>query len=194
MNNNVISTLIYQHCPKLAPRFVGCFSCNNFPIITKPGQFQIVNTDPFEKEGQHWVLIGSRRTKFEGEITRVFYFDSLNTAVTSSSALPSNDNKQTPTNRRYIEEEVSYACIKHRLKNFYGTSGVAEAVNFAVIRPYDFGVTPQDPETSTCGLYCIYMAHIIYLEIQINYVTEDDILQFAHEHFDNKFVKQLLYL
>ncbi len=178
MDNNVISTLIHQHCPKLSHLFVGCFSCNNFPIIKTHGQFQIVNTDPVKKTGQHWILIGSYHDLVDGEMNKgptVFYFDSLN----------------THTKEQYgFIDDVPYTCIKQRLKKFYGNT----RTNFDVLRPYDFGVTPQDPETSTCGLYCIYMAHLIYLDVQTNYVTEDDVLQFAHEHFDNKFVKQLLYL
>ncbi len=87
------------------------------------------------------MLVGSYRNLVDGKITKgqtVFHSDSL--------------NRDTEEQYDYIDE-VPYTCIKQRLKKFYGKTGTS----FDVVRPYNFGVTPQDPETNTCGLYCINM-------------------------------------
>jgi hypothetical protein len=175
MDGALISKLIYTHCPKLAHLFAGCFPCDSFPPI-RPGdmQFQIVNTDPHDETGRHWVLIGRRVG------AKLFYFDSLD----------------PPKN-------IPYTCVRNRLSSFYGktfTSPEAEAI----IRPINIGLVAQSKNTDTCGLYCIYAAHVIYLagvdeEFRGNdgaaWVDEDGVLQFAHEHFGgHTFVKRVLYL
>ena len=62
------------------------------------------------------------------------------------------------------------------------------------IFPSTFGMAPQSPETTTCGLYCIYMAHVLYSNKLTSFISEDDILQFACERFCVNFVKHVLYL
>jgi len=205
MDSQLISSLIYDKCPKLSYRFMGCFPCNTFPPLNEPGQFQIVNTDPDTAAGRHWVLIGHyrahqllpppppprsrrRRPYAEEEEERVnkhkfkqsiFYFDSLDTTSTSTSHI----------------KNIPYACVRDRLSSFYyGRGGGGGGGNVEILKPINFGITPQNKQTSTCGLYCIYMAHIIYLDAETNYVTEDGILQFAQEHFNKKFIKHFLYL
>jgi len=107
----------------------------------------------------------------------IFYFDSLDT------------NPSTTT-------QIKNVCVRDGLSNFYGKGGGGGGggENIEILKPINFGIAPQNKQTSTCGLYCIYMAHIIYLDAETNYVTEDGILQFAQEHFNKKFVKHFLYL
>lgn len=176
MDNFTILQLIHNHCPKLSHKFVGCFPCNTFPIIHESGQFEIVNTAPKTDPGEHWVLIG--RYNNNGNYPSLFYFDSLSTVVDSAA------------NRGEWEDEVAYECIKQRLFHLYpGT------VDIDILHPLQFGVEPQGSSTTTCALYCIYMAHLIYLGLWSTYsVTEDDILQFAQEHFGHKFVKHVINL
>jgi len=112
----------------------------------------------------------------------IFYFDSLDTNPSTTTRI----------------KNIPYVCVRDGLSNFYGKGGGGGGggggENIEILKPINFGITPQNKQTSTCGLYCIYMAHIIYLDAETNYVTEDGILQFAQEHFNKKFVKHFLYL
>jgi hypothetical protein len=92
MDGLLISKLIYTHCPKIAHLFGGCFPCDTFPpLVDGYPQFQIVNTDPHDESGVHWVLVGRRVGG------KLFYFDSLD----------------PPKN-------IPYACVRNRLSSFYG--------------------------------------------------------------------------
>jgi hypothetical protein len=173
MDGALISELIYTHCPKLAHLFAGCFPCDTFPPLTRgEPQFQIVNTDPHDESGMHWLLIGRRVGG------KLFYFDSLD----------------PPKN-------MSHACVRKRLCSFYGESSTNTSI---IIRPINIGLVAQSKNTTTCGLYCIYAAHMIYLagadedfrgRDNAAWVDEDGVLQFAHEHFGgHTFVKRVLYL
>jgi hypothetical protein len=173
MDGALISTLIYTYCPKLAHLFAGCFPCDAFPpLLDLEKQFQIINTDPRDKQGEHWVLIGRRVGG------RLFYFDSLDPP-----------------------KKIPYDCVRSRLASFYGDTTLPDAV----IRPINIGLVAQSKNTTTCGLYCIYAAHVIFLTGDDEefagrgdgnaWVDEDDVLQFAHEHFGrHTFVKRVLYL
>ena len=173
MDGLLISKLIYTHCPKIAHLFGGCFPCDTFPpLVDGYPQFQIVNTDPHDESGMHWVLIGRRA----GD--KLFYFDSLDPL-----------------------KNIPYTCVRNRLSSFYGKDLSNDSF---LIRPINIGLVAQGPNTTTCGLYCIYAAHVIYLAGSDEdfrgrdndaWVDEDDILQFAHEHFGgHTFVKRVLYL
>lgn len=182
MDNFLISSLIYDHCPKLAHRFVGCFPCNTFPPLHSDdgrsfNRFQIVNTEPQNAGGSHWILIG-RRDRQDRHV--LFYFDSLD-ATTMTTTPPTLKN-------------IPYECIRNRLLAIYTPRNNPYSLDIQIIRPQTAGIVPQNIKTSTCGLYCIYMAHMMYSDIEMLHTTEDDVLQFAHEHFGKKFVKQVFYL
>lgn len=51
-------------------RFIGVFPCDLLPAL-KPGQAMIVNTDPHDKPGQHWVAF------YMSEDLTLEYFDSF---------------------------------------------------------------------------------------------------------------------
>jgi hypothetical protein len=174
MDGALISKLIYTHCPKLAHLFAGCFPCDSFPPIPAgERQFQIVNTDPHDREGRHWLLIGRRVGG------KLFYFDSL----------------EPSTN-------IPYKCIANRLTSLYGKDVINAAAT--IINPINIGLVAQSENTSTCGLYCIYAAHVIFLagvdedfrgRDSHAWVDEDGILLFAYEHFGgHTFVKRVLHL
>ena len=175
MDDALIQTLIYKQCPKLAHRFTGCFPCNTFPQLEHPGQFQIVNTDPADAVGRHWVLIGRYSTALFNQ--SMFYFDSLDVGAQNTKVL-------LPTHK-----DIRYDCIRNRLLDMYSGHG-----GITILRPAAFGIVPQNQSTSTCALYCIFMAHVVYTHVRVGGVTEDDILQFAQEHFQRRFNKKLLYL
>ena len=44
---------------KLKSRFRGCFASDQFTVLP-PGHFQLVNTDPANKEGEHWLLVARK--------------------------------------------------------------------------------------------------------------------------------------
>ena len=165
MDNYTITALIREHCSKLSHRFIGCFPCNTFPAITVGGKFQIVNTDPDSGAGRHWLLIGRYN---DDKSNALFYFDSLDANANS-----------------YEDEHVDvipYTCVKQRLRTLYHGTDVVK-----ILKPLQFGISPQNFQTNTCGLYCIFMAHLLYLGRSVMYVSEQDIQQFAREHFGRDF-------
>jgi hypothetical protein len=100
-------------------------------------------------------------------------------------------------------KNIPYTCVRKRLSSLYGKT--LDEDDVAIIRPINIGLVAQSKNTTTCGLYCIYAAHVIYLagadeEFRGDgggdaWIDEDAVLQFAHEHFgDYTFVKRVLYL
>ena len=72
---------------------------------------------------------------------------------------------------------------------------ISKSVNYPNLRQFALMPKIHFCGTTTCALYCIYMAHLIYLGLWSTYsVPEDDILQFAQEHFGHKFVKHAINL
>jgi hypothetical protein len=69
---------------------------------------------------------------------KLFYFDIL----------------EPPTN-------MPYKCVANILVSFYGKDAINAAST--MIRPINIGLVAQSENTTTCGLYCIYAAHVIYL-------------------------------
>ena len=56
------------------------------------------------------------------------------------------------------------------------------------------GITTQKQNSTICGLYCIYVAHVLFSNQQPFYVNGNSIIQFAHEHFGRKFVNCVLFV
>ena len=186
MDNLTISRLILQRCPKLAHLFVGCFSSDNFPKIYYANQFLIANTATSNDIGEHWILIA--RT-----VTSVIYFDSLNPSRIS-------DNFMSRLTSQYMTTKLSPTFSRMPVR---------------LLRPKDLGIQPQSNYTTTCALYCIYVAHIIFsnrikmfsfairskqqqqqlkLKSTRQYITEDDIVRFCNEHYNLRLYKNVLFL
>lgn len=177
----MLSRLILQHCPKLAHLFAGCFSSDNFPKLYSVNQFLIANTATSNNIGEHWILIA--RT-----VTGITYFDSLNPI-----RIP--DNFMSRLLSQYTGKFFSLVgtpIIRH-------------------LRPTDLGIQTQSNYTTTCALYCIYVAHIIFsngmsmfswgiqpkqqlLVTTRQYITEDAIVRFCNEHYNIRLHKNVLLL
>lgn len=187
MDAATLSKLILQRCPKLAHLFAGCFASDNFPILHRVNQFLIANTATSNNDGEHWILIA--RT-----ITGVMYFDSL-------------DPIRIPDNF------MDRLTAQYTSKLFSSPDGPW----ITQLRPTDLGLQSQSFYTTTCALYCIYAAHIIFsnrramfsLGIRLKqqnqqqrrqldparlYITEDDILRFCNEHYNVRLHKNVLLL
>ena len=181
MDNITISRLILQHCPKLAHLFVGCFSSDNFPKIHYANQFLIANTATSKNIGEHWILIA--RT-----VTCVIYFDSLNPPRISNNFMSRLESQY----RTKLSPAFSRMSVRH-------------------LRPTDLGIQTQSNYSTTCALYCIYVAHIISSNRRImfslgirskqqqwkstrQYITEDDIVRFCNEHYNLRLYKNVLLL
>ena len=47
----------FKKCPAVLPRYVGCYSINNFPQKLKTRTFFITNLSPSGEIGSHWISI-----------------------------------------------------------------------------------------------------------------------------------------
>lgn len=195
MDNFLISKLIYEKCPKLAHKFIGCFPCNTFPPFdtqSTGNQFCLVNTDADTGLGRHWVLIGlydkeqpqqQQDRANDAPKRTLLYFDSLDEGFGGCNY------SSVPITKRKMMQTIPYKCIRNRMASFYAND--SSNITFELLKAKNFGIAPQDKESKTCALYCIYMAHIVYSSSTVDYITENDILQFAEEHFQRKFVNLL---
>ena len=66
-----MDTLQINNLLAKVPGYVGCFACNQIPHVSARPALFVVNTDPAELRGQHWVAIALLR-EGAGE-----YFDSF---------------------------------------------------------------------------------------------------------------------
>ena len=60
MVDNIKLADLINKDPLLKFKFRGCYSCDTIPILSG-NQFVIVNTDPFDQPGEHWLLVASKQ-------------------------------------------------------------------------------------------------------------------------------------
>ena len=70
---------------KILTNFIGVYSSNTFPKYVKNNQCFIINTDPTNKPGMHWLGVYKYKSKF-------YIFDSFNRPIKSLSKFFKNKN------------------------------------------------------------------------------------------------------
>lgn len=60
MVDNIQLTDLINKDPLLKFKFRGCYSSDTFPNLSG-NEFVIVNTDPYDQPGEHWLLIASKQ-------------------------------------------------------------------------------------------------------------------------------------
>ena len=87
------------------PNFIGCFARNELPQVSQPCSF-IVNTDPSDRSGSHWLAIVLRQET-------ALYFDSFGLPILE------------PDIKNYLSQYYSYViynteCIQDTLSEYCG--------------------------------------------------------------------------
>lgn len=128
------------------------------------GTFQITNSQIFGEIGEHWLLI-ARTTDSKS----VIFYDSFGRDLASNFP-----RLHQILSTMYKNQNVS-------IKQFFPSHSLTQSNN-----------------TTLCGLYCIFLAHFIYNK-KLNsgfpmYATEEDILRFMSDNFDQAFPRSVHFL
>lgn len=200
MDNFKLSKLI-KRCPILKFKCNGIWPSNKFPKLQhrRPsgggggggGRFQIVNTLPSTKKSKikdtdvpmgHWVLICTLNSDHGGggggKDNFIIFWDPLGQFL-----------------------RTNYLTIFNRIQQHYGGGG--RRVASSPLRLVELRMPLQNPSSNLCGLYCIYMAHMIFssqsswgpiddsigpkaMRQRFSNITEIELVKFANRHLRAK--------
>ena len=200
MDSNEITKLIQAHNPTLGKKFYGCFPCDVLTYL-QPGTFQIVNTVTTLSSSSsstglvvgHWLLI----MRLENSVT-----------PKSSSLSKKRQTNDHPTIVFYdsfgrtLRGPTFRLSVYKQLLRVFGTK--CKICQYMPSKSFK-----QSNNSSLCGLYCIFFAHVIYnsrsttastfisgkfTNTFLYYATEEDVLRFGVDCFDTSFSRYILYV
>ena len=106
-------TQILRANPMTSKIFEGCFPCDLLPSLKKCPTALIVNLDPHEKQGSHWITLYVEKDQ-------IFYFDSLALPVSSCIVKSFLKNfKIVKRNVRLYQSPLSKTCAHHCISLIY---------------------------------------------------------------------------
>jgi hypothetical protein len=112
MNNGQINALLKTH-PTTSKNFLGVFASDTLPIkknLQKPYSM-VVNLDPINKSGSHWVTIYAPKGEF------MEYFDSY--GVQATGTIKSFLGRKYVYNIKFIQHPLSTVCGQYCIYYIY---------------------------------------------------------------------------
>ena len=176
MDSIELSKLIRLHSPKLSSKFYGCFPFDKM-VYLQPGTFQIVNTIASSSSSSKWVvghwLLVIRLPKVNRDVKNVVMF---------------YDSFGRPLCSKYFKD------INKRIVTVFGSQ-------CSVQQYFPSNSFKQADKTTLCGLYCIFMAHVVFNTADtigamsiLFYATEEDVVRFCNACFGQSFPRKILFI
>lgn len=109
------------------------FAANTFPKLLQPNTFQIINASQTNHAGTHWMVLCHRHRRRPRRQRGVV----VNGEIVFADPLG-------------LKLRHAYPLVYKRLKKYYNK--INQIVNKAI----------QSYDSNACGLYCIYLAHVIF--------------------------------